>query len=280
MSNAKKATTKELTEFVFENGQLIQQQRPKPKTKESERSRKFTLITYINYDVILKYLRTSAWIQHWAMCIHDMDVESDGITLKQEHIHIVLYTYDAKTSRAVKKNFDRYSVEIYRYSEQDVQNTRCEICYDIITQYRYLLHLDDPDKYQYARSRRITDNDYYWSNLEYSAGMSDVADNKGLAIINDLINGSSEREMIEKYGNAWIWHRQHYLQSYHAILREEHKPKTDNILEIMQIMLSDSPFKDSDINAFFNILSHIKAECFNLYRSELKIYLNETENEK
>lgn len=265
---------KKKTQFVFEDGKLEEQE--VKKTYSYTTSRAFTLVTYIAVDELLKYLRMSSWVHHWAICTHDMDVYPNGEP-KEIHTHIVLYTFHQKTSSAIQKNFDRYSCEIYRYTEQDPQNTFCEICYDILTQYRYLTHKDDPDKYQYSPCRVVTDNDIYWNELEYSAGYTDIRKNKALAIIEDMRAGMKEIDLVKRYGTDYVYHRPHYLNTLHSILCEEHKPNTD-IMEIVQICLSSpSVFSQEQINTFYNVLTHLKAECLREFKKPIEFYLLEGE---
>lgn len=265
------------TEFVSDNG--ILEEKEVKKTYSYTTSRAFTLVTYIALAEILTFLKMSTWVHHWALCVHDMDLNTDG-TPKTEHIHIVLYTFSHKTSSAVQKNFDRYSNEIYRYCEQDPQNTRCEICYDMLTQYRYLIHKDDPDKYQYSPCRRITDNDIYWNELEYSSGQTDAVKNKALAIIEDMRAGMKEIDLVKRYGTDYVYHRPQYLVTLHSILCEEHKPNTD-IMEIVQICLSSpSVFSQDQINTFYNVLTHLKAECLREFKKPIDFYLIEGEKKE
>ena len=117
----------------------------KPKCSEEPRDRKFCLTSYIDYNSITHFLKRCEWVQHWAVCYHDSDLNDDG-TPKRPHTHILLYTYNAKTASAIKKNFDRYSAEIYRGTDIEPQNTLTQICFDMPTQWRYLIHADDRDK--------------------------------------------------------------------------------------------------------------------------------------
>ena len=239
-----------------------------------KRDRKFSLVTYIDEEYLLKYLKTAKYIQHWCYILHDMDYNEAGKPA-EPHYHVLLYTRDAKTTDAILKNFERYSTDVYRYSEQLTQHTRdVQICHDLVAMYRYLLHLDNPEKYRYSSDRRIHDNIMYWTELEGSDGAT--ANNSGLMIITDMLNGMSEMELVVKYGNAYIYHRQQYLACVHSMYRQDQlrKSKSGNIYDILRVILEDSPFSKSQVNDFYNILTHLQVECKTIYQSSLDMYLN------
>lgn len=136
------------------------------------RDRKFSLTSYIRPEQLEILLRRSDWIQHWAYCTHNKDVLADG-SLKEVHTHVILYTYNAKTSSAIRKIFDRYAVEICKEGEKP-QNTLCQVCSDMVSAYRYLIHADQKNKAQYEPLERVCDDYAYWQKLEESCGYNDV----------------------------------------------------------------------------------------------------------
>ncbi len=69
--------------------------------------------------------------------LHDKDLNPDG-TLKKPHYHVICYYENATTSRAVKEYVT------------DKLNGTIPIKLESMTgMYRYHLHLDNPEKYQY-----------------------------------------------------------------------------------------------------------------------------------
>lgn len=244
-----------------------------------KRDRKFCLVTYIDEEYLLKYLKTASYIEHWCYIYHDMDLDEKGKP-KPNHYHVLIYTRDGKTESAVLKNFNRYSTEVYRFSEQPAQNTLCEFCTDMVVMYRYLLHLDDPDKYPYSSERRKHDFLPYWTELENSDGATQ--NNIGLMIETDILRGMSEFDLVVKYGNAYIFHRPNYWASVNAIKREQIAQQANqcNILDLIRVILEESIFSNEQINNFYSILSHLKAECSALYDSELNLYLDVERNLK
>ncbi len=214
--------TKVVTPEDEQSNAVIDTEEVVPICTEKRRTRKFCLTTYIDRDAVLKFLEGSEWVSHWAVCTHDKDVTDDGQP-KITHTHIVLYTYEGKTPTAVQKLFDRFSVDCYGFDNK--QNTMVMPCIDIVAQYRYLLHLDDPKKHRYFDSERITENDAYWRKLERTAGLNDAADNKALQIFNDMLNGVSTHELIVRYGGNFLYHIQHFERA-----KQKHEMEMDAIM--------------------------------------------------
>lgn len=258
--------------FVVQDGQLQEINVPKPKTT-NPRSRKFALITYIDRDSVIDFLKRSEWVCHWAVCRHDRDINSDG-SLKKLHTHILLYTYDCKTSSAVNRLFDNFSNELYRNTDTDVQNTLCETCSDVVSQYRYLIHADDDDKVKYEVIERITDNEHYWRNLDLSAGMNSVDSNKALAMFDDYIAGVPIRDMMARYG-------QNYLMNYPKLkmMREdfyyesEYRNKADSIDDIIKNVLEDAVYPKAVVQGFYQVLDYLQREILIKYNNVIDFYL-------
>ena len=241
---------------------------------DNEYSRNFCINTYLSVNELEMFLRSRDWISHWCYTTHDKDKTEDGTT-KEKHTHVLLYTYSAKTSSAVKKNFDRYSKEITKDGDEP-QNTLVQICHDMVSQYRYQLHLDDPDKYQYSVHDRYCDDVRWWSKLENTDGMSDVK-NTALQIFNDMLEGATVVELTERYGKDFVYHYAHYQKVLAQHFREQYlAEKSDmRVEEYFEILLEGAPFSPSDISQFFIILSYLKQECIVTYNSKLDFYLTE-----
>lgn len=192
-------------------------------------SRSFTLTTYIDTEAVNCFVARCPWVQHYALAYHDKDLwtaedekknpKHKAGTLKEPHTHILLYTYSAKTSSAIIRNFDRFSREYYKGGTP--QNTMCEIPEDVTVLWRYLTHKDDPQKYQYSDSIRKVDSLDYWQKYEKTDGMNDTRHNFGLAMFDDMCNGVSTREMILRYGKEYIYHAHHLKGAMLDHFREE-----------------------------------------------------------
>lgn len=181
-----------------------------PKAKKDKRARRFCLTSYIDPSALRSFISKAPWVQHWAMCTHDRDKMEDGSS-KETHTHVILYTYDAKTSSAIKKIFDRFSAEYYN-GKGEAQNTLVQICKDVVAQWYYLVHKYDKEKAQYEPSARICDNTNYWLELCKTNALNDGSVNTGLQMFDDMLDGTSTREMIMRYGKEYIYHAQHFKQ--------------------------------------------------------------------
>lgn len=279
MANNKETPPKTLT-FVKDNGEVIEYKAPSTtKKKKAERTRKFCLITYIDRSAVECFCKSAEWVQHWAMCTHDRDTLEDG-TPKERHTHILLYTYDGKTSSAVKKIFDNFSQEVYRTLEQEPQNTLVQACHDMAYQWRYLIHADDTDKAQYEQIERICDDTYYWTRMARTQGLTASDSNSGLSIVRDMLGGASTISLVERYGKDFIYHMEHYRKVCSSIVNEEFRSKKVlsedfSITKLFALMLENSTFSEKDIQHFFVMLDFIKAECGLAYDSNINFYLEE-----
>ena len=237
-------------------------------------SRKFCINTYISVNKLEMFLRLQPWISHWCYTSHDRDIKEDGST-KEFHTHVLLYTYDAKTASAVKKKFDRYENEHCKEGETP-QNTLVQICTDMVSQYRYQLHLDDKDKVQYSFNERYCDDYSWWHKLEVTDGMTDTK-NVVLAIIDDIKAGATHYELAQRYGAYYVFHIAH-IQKFMALHNREEMLKGIHNTDISQyftILLENSPFQQEAKNYFFMVLDYIKTECQFTYDSKLNFYLEE-----
>lgn len=224
---------------------------------EPIRTRRFALSTYIDESLLQGFLSCLSWVQHWAFCTHDKDVKKNGEP-KGKHTHVLLYTYQCKTASAIKKNFDRFSREYYLSRGLEPQNTCVQICHDAPAKWRYLRHLDDPQKYQYSETDVFTDNLSYWNTLSRSNGLNDSSTNFGLAILDDYINGTDCYTMAQRYGKEWIYHIAHYQNAVRLMTLEQNKKTFGGLADICQFALADSSYTEQQITLFFGMLGYIQ----------------------
>ena len=241
-----------------DNNDAIEVASCKSSKRKQERERKFSLVSYIEPDKIKQLLVRSEWVQHWSYCTHDKDVLSDG-SPKGSHTHIVLYTYNAKSSSAIRKIFDRYALEICEKDEEP-QNTLCQVCSDMVSAYRYLIHADDKNKAQYEIVERVCDDFGYWHDLEASCGYSDVIENKGKSMIDDMLDGVSTYEMVKRYGKEYIYHSQQLRDVASRIQSESfYNSPFESFRDFCGFVLDVAPFSDEDKVIFFNLLTYCQS---------------------
>lgn len=98
--------------------------------------------------------------------LHDKDVDSAGV-IKKAHYHLVLYFDSLKSSSQAQVIFDA------------IGGVGCQSVQSPVSYARYLIHADDPDKYQYAAEDVVSYGlDYFQCSLDEKSqkylGISDV----------------------------------------------------------------------------------------------------------
>lgn len=179
-----------------------------------EMSRWHCLTTYIAYEHLEKFFKINgSWIKQWAYTLHNKDTNEDG-TPKEPHTHILLYTFSAKSSSSVRKKFDSYAKQISVEEKNNgnenavAQNTLGQICHEPVFMYRYQLHLDDPEKYQYPKEARKVSDVYYWREFE---GTDCRNSNIALEIFDSIQGGMSTRDLLVNYGCEFAHNQRNYL---------------------------------------------------------------------
>lgn len=98
--------------------------------------------------------------------LHDKDVDGDGV-IKKSHYHLVLYFDSLKSSAQAQVIFDA------------IGGVGCQSVQSPVSYARYLIHADDPDKYQYSAEDVVAYGlDYLQCSLDEKSqkylGISDV----------------------------------------------------------------------------------------------------------
>lgn len=98
--------------------------------------------------------------------LHDKDLDGDGV-IKKAHYHLVLYFDSLKSASQAQVIFDA------------IGGVGCQSVQSPVSYARYLIHADDPDKYQYAADDVIAYGlDYMQCSLDEKSlkylGISDV----------------------------------------------------------------------------------------------------------
>jgi hypothetical protein len=97
--------------------------------------------------------------KHFAYCHHDKDTREDG-ELKEPHTHILVCFNGSKSLEQIRTLINSQQNtfgENQRKVGQKWQPLNKTACF------RYLLHSDDTEKYQYDEECRVTDSDEFWS---------------------------------------------------------------------------------------------------------------------
>lgn len=178
---------------------------------EGNRYRSFTIVFYAGAVELNKFLlKYSVRISHYAYIVHDKDVYQEDLKdndgnyvhkageIEKPHIHLLVDFYNAHTPNAVKKLFTT-----------EVDKPRVERVSDKVAQYEYLIHKNDPDKYQYPKSSIVSDDINWYDKLCISGEKRD-SDDKAISIVNDILAGISPRILMHRYGRDFIIHYNQY----------------------------------------------------------------------
>ena len=124
--------------------------------------------------------------------VHDIDVDMNGVS-KTPHCHIVLH-FEQGIGKTRALGFlacacagDGPSIPFECISADHVKNLNGAI--------RYLLHLDNPEKAQYAVSSLVASSDWYCNFLE--------REDPALLILNEYRKGTKPLDLIVRYGKHW-----------------------------------------------------------------------------
>lgn len=173
-----------------------------------ERFYSFKCISYLSYDKLCEKLE-SEQISHWAFSYHDKDEKEDGTGLKEPHFHVLIVFRGNKSIEACRKFFE----------EGCDQNTLAKPIEDMEHDFRYLLHLDDKDKYQYEAGARVTDGSKFWERLDKERTSKGKPSDEEL--VDDLLNESIDIEkMGRKYGRDFMKNLERYQYFREQVLNQ------------------------------------------------------------
>lgn len=179
--------------------------------------RELFLISYLpSADIISEILdRKLKNIKSYAFIYHDKDIYLKDILddkneikhkkgdLKTPHYHIYLRLKSSREPDEIKRWFmpkgllDDNCLPFNCLSQKVKSSVAC---------IDYLIHKNDPEKYQYS------ENDIISYNID-SVLESDAIDNS-IDIVEDMLFGFSTRELVKRYGKDFIYH----YSSYSAIV--------------------------------------------------------------
>lgn len=170
--------------------------------------RNFFIRTYLNEQTLEMVLaRNVNTIARSCYCVHDKDIKEDG-SLATKHIHLCLrFTYQ-RSINAVLSLFPKNNI-----GDTLPQATYVEFMVSEDRAIRYLLHLDDTDKYQYDRSCLVNSGyrvDTYLDNVLRGIVRTDTS----VYALQDLLNGDTWENVAKRYGREFIYH----ISSYKLLL--------------------------------------------------------------
>lgn len=189
----------------------------------SARIRHFDVVFYGSLEELLHIIHEyRARIQRYAFIFHDKDKYSDDVVsadsgqivhrkgdIKVNHFHLVVSFYNACTLSACAKIFRTEKDNPRVFSVGDMQK-----CYE------YLIHKNDPDKYQYCKCDIVSDDLSYFEKL-CIIGERCERDNVAEQIVMDLLAGVNTRLMVSRYGRDFIINMARYIDCADKIRSED-----------------------------------------------------------
>lgn len=172
------------------------------KPTANKQDRKWSLVTYLPPEEIAKVFADKAdKVRAYAYCTHDKD---EG---KEKHTHVVVWL-NTPYFKSTITNWFRGADE-----KGELANTLAQPCKDITAMYRYLIHEDNPDKYQYDAESRICSDP--------SCFEEDVQTDDVWIAVDDILSGMPLRDVAKRYGRDFIYHYSHIRTLVNDILEQE-----------------------------------------------------------
>lgn len=170
---------------------------------DSSRSYSFSLVCYADAEKLEKVCKQ--YCRHYALAVHNNDVLENG-EKKPVHTHLLVVMKNACTLTAVRRRFTI-----------DGENALAQPMGDKVSCYRYLTHMDNPEKFQYDSSI-VRSSGAYWLDEEQQC---DEKNEALLGMLDELRGKHNLREMVRKYGRDFVLHYQSYKLFAEALDYEE-----------------------------------------------------------
>lgn len=199
----------------------------------------FNIVTYCREELVERvqrekwqYIEWICWCEHW----HDwLDPENhDDTKLKDRHIHVVIRTHTQHSRKVILNWF---------YDPDYHQNTFVDACERPVGACRYLLHLDDPKKYQYLKTELRCSGLDYWSYIT----QADESVDPYREMWRDVKRGLAVDSMIDKYGQLYIRnaHLLSKIRDVYALEESEIRREQEQLQEVFQNDYCDCMFGEN-----------------------------------
>lgn len=215
-------------------------QRDQGRSQKVKNARCFNIRLYLDDHIIQRVItQNRRKIRSYAYINHDRDVDSEG-NVKKSHFHIVFRTYSQFTRFQIYKWWQQYTFDYDGERNEWIkrENIDIEITKDISASVEYLTHKNDPDKFQYSVNDVVSDD---WEDI------NNVTDGKSkddsYEIVEKILQGVSERELLKTYGREYVYHRQQYREIAYQI-RSSYVPTRERMQEYDVNSMGAEPIKE------------------------------------
>lgn len=190
--------------------------RDRPILQGGKKARLFALSTYAIDDDIKKVIQYhESQIRYYCYILHDKDINEDG-TLKENHTHIILETYDPYFVETIRKWF-KTCID----TKGELATTLGQNVFDRKGICEYLLHINNPDKYQYSENEITNLPDYHFIKQTTPR----VDDQPSINIVNDMLAGLDTYQLVQRYGREYIINQGRYKEVIASMIDDRSLPK-------------------------------------------------------
>lgn len=166
---------------------------------KNKKGRVFSLIIYNRRRIDEVLIEKAELIKNYALILHDKDKDDNG-NAKKNHYHMLIKTLNPYTASSVNKWFD----------DDEGANSLCELCNTPKRAFEYLIHKNNPEKFQY----NIDEIEGNW--IFESSNTDPLTD-----AFFDYANGMKLKDLISKYGRDFIIHYNQIKMIYLDYKQEE-----------------------------------------------------------
>lgn len=186
-----------------------------PREPTGKKSRVLCMMSYLDLAEIEKRLEWhSSQVRYWCCILHDKDKDENG-ELKIPHYHIMIETYDPYPVQSVRNWFKG----IFDQDGKEV-NTLGKIAIDRKSATDYLTHKNAPEKHQYAETEIHRYSDY----IKIALVKPRADEQPSLRIIEDMLDGLTEYELVQRYGREYIINGSKYKETVACFIDEGSLP--------------------------------------------------------
>lgn len=164
-----------------------------------------SLISYAPVSFIETILKNHiSQLKAYSFCFHDRDYD------KEPHTHILICS-------KMPMYIDTY-INWFKYINENGQLEKSlgEKLVDIKGSYQYLIHENNPEKFQYSKTDRKSYNEEFFHISNQ--------DDKATLALTDLLAGCTLRDCALRYGRDFIYHYGHIRELYNDIAKQEGLP--------------------------------------------------------
>ena len=180
----------------------------------SKKNRNFSCVLYGNVTNLNEFLKSAEYVpRQYAYIVHDKDIKDNG-EVKKTHIHLILCYENARSLESVEKGLIKYM----SIGEENLQNAFIEPCRDLKGAYGYLIHKNEPNKYQYSESDIVCSSSDYFTHVSST--------NDYISVIMDFIDKQDRivtySELVRHFGNLIAFTRINWIQ----VVKEHNEMRT------------------------------------------------------